>query len=111
ELPGKRGKQEERENEQRLRDGAELELLRGVRIELIGDEQHHRLLNRLSLNAPRNWVANRGKNRRARSKWVTFWIKAGRGWLPWGRGRGIASFAHPAKRYNSVRRRCCRCPT
>ena len=27
-----------------LRDGAELELLRRVRIELIGDEQHDRLL-------------------------------------------------------------------
>jgi len=32
-------------------------------------------LNRLSLNAPRNWVANKGTNRRARSKWATFWIK------------------------------------
>ena len=27
-----------------MRDGAELEFLVGVRIELVGDEQHHRLL-------------------------------------------------------------------
>ena len=44
ELARQRREQEEGQDEQPLRDGAELELLRRVRIELVGDEQHDRLL-------------------------------------------------------------------
>ena len=44
ELARQRREQEEGQDEQALRDRAELELLRRVRIELVGDEQHHRLL-------------------------------------------------------------------
>src|SRR5437868_9917893 len=43
-LARQRREQEERKNEQPLRDGAELELLRGVGIELVGDEEHDGLL-------------------------------------------------------------------
>ena len=43
-LARERREQEEGQDEQALRDRAELELLRRVRIELIGDEQHDRLL-------------------------------------------------------------------
>ena len=42
--PDERREQEEGQDEEALRDRAELELLRRVRIELIGDEQHDRLL-------------------------------------------------------------------
>ena len=43
ELARQRREEEEGQDEQRLRDGAELKLLRRVGIELIGDEQHDRL--------------------------------------------------------------------
>ena len=41
ELAGERREQEEGQDEQALRDRAELRLLRRVRIELVDDEQHH----------------------------------------------------------------------
>jgi len=44
ELTRKRRKKEEGQDEQRLRDGAEHELLRGILEQLIGDKQHHGLL-------------------------------------------------------------------
>ncbi len=44
ELARESGKQKEGQDEQALRDRAELKLLRRIRIELIGDEQHDRLL-------------------------------------------------------------------
>src|SRR5690242_16676428 len=43
-LSRQRGEEEEGEDEERLGDGAELELLMGVRIELVSDEQDDRLL-------------------------------------------------------------------
>ena len=43
-LPGKSGEKEEREDEQRLRDRAELKLFGRVLEQLIGDEQNDRLL-------------------------------------------------------------------
>ena len=71
-LTRERREQEEGQDEEALRDRAELRLLRRVRIELIGDEQHHRLLEQAVVERPRNCVANSGRNRRARSRWVTF---------------------------------------
>ena len=47
ELAGQRREEEEGQDEQALRDGAELGLLRRVRIELVDDEQHHRLLEQV----------------------------------------------------------------
>ena len=44
ELAGNGGEQEEGQDEEALRDRAELELLRRIRIELVRDEQHDRLL-------------------------------------------------------------------
>jgi hypothetical protein len=44
ELTRKSGQQEEWQDEERLRDGVELELLMRVRKQLVGDEQHHGLL-------------------------------------------------------------------
>ncbi len=52
ELPGKRGKQEERQDEESLRDGTELKLLRRIRVELVGDEQDDGLLEQAIVERP-----------------------------------------------------------
>ena len=94
ELARQRGEQEEGQDEQALRDRAELELLRRVRIELIGDEQHDRLLEQAVVErAEKLGREQRQEPPRAQQVSDVLDQSLERAGLSWTWAHGIASFA------------------
>ncbi len=93
ELARQRREQEEGQDEQALRDRAELELLRRVRIELVGDEQHHRLLEQAVVERAEE-LGREQRQEPPRAQQVGNVLdQAGLRGLSWEQGDRIASFA------------------
>ena len=96
-LARQRREEEEGENEQRLRDRAELELLRRVRIELVGHEQDDGLLEQAVVERPQELGREQREEPPRAEQMGDVLDQAVARRLVMELGRGIASFAQAAK--------------